>query len=193
MSLSFRTLGITPETDLPVEVILSESFNGRLYGLDDEQIGKVRALRDIVSSYEKATACPGTRILRSSDAVRTLYPLLKNKAREEVAVLFLNADNRVIHSEIVYTGTVNCVNFSPREILAKALSANATGIIIAHNHPSGNPLPGSADIEQTKGLADACKVMDVNFLDHIIICSNSYYSFSEEKSFSVELTDSDEK
>ena len=65
--------------------------------------------------------------------------------------------------------------------MRKALLNNAAGIILFHNHPSGNPKPGPCDIRMTSGLKSACDLMGIRFLDHIIFTDGSYYSFTEEQ------------
>ena len=86
----------------------------------------------------------------------------------------------VLSFEMVFKGSLDAVNISHRDIIAKALSKNATNIIVFHNHPSGCPIPGTADIEHTRMLQKACKMMEMQMLDHIIIGAGSYYSFSDE-------------
>lgn len=76
-------------------------------------------------------------------------------------------------------GLVNASLISPREILIKALLANAVHIVIIHNHPSGSPNPSSKDISVTRILQKAFSLMDIKFADHIIIAGDSYYSFNE--------------
>ena len=67
-----------------------------------------------------------------------------------------------------------------RIILREAINRYASGIILAHNHPSGNCVPSEQDIQITKKLKEACKLMDMNLLDHLIVCDKKYYSFGDE-------------
>lgn len=102
---------------------------------------------------------------------------------EEAWGLFLTNQNTVIAVEMLSKGTLNKTSLDSRTVLRRALLNNAGGIIILHNHPSGNPMPSKSDIEFTKKLHDACELMDIGFLDHLIVSHDSYYSFSDEKEY----------
>ena len=67
-----------------------------------------------------------------------------------------------------------------KKILMPAILQNCSGIIVSHNHPSGSNKPSQTDIDLTKNIKDAAKLIDVNLLDHLILCENSYYSFADE-------------
>ena len=119
------------------------------------------------------------RITNSSDAVSLLYPIFNNLDHEEAWVLFLNADNKVICKEMVTKGTLTSTPLDARVVLKRSLMNNAVSIILAHNHPSGNPYPSDSDIQQTKTLRSACDLLTVNLLDHIIVSDESYFSFAD--------------
>ena len=78
------------------------------------------------------------------------------------------------------SGTVSSCVFDVRSIVMAAVAANASGIIIAHNHPSGNPSPSQADIRQTRCLRDAAALFDIGILDHLVITSDKCFSFCDE-------------
>ncbi len=99
---------------------------------------------------------------------------------ESVYVLFLNKSMRVLGYIRQSYGSIDGCVFDPRLILATALLSASTGIIVAHNHPSGNTQPSMSDETITRKLKDACAVMSINFLDHIIITADSYFSFKDE-------------
>jgi len=185
MQNALRKLGITPDTELSLEIILGESFNGSLYGLSAEQMERISALRDIVASYEKSSVMEICQIRNSSDAARAVYPFMKSMGHEEVMTLFLNSNNDIIHRENIFKGSLREVTISPRDIIARALAVSASGIILIHNHPSGNPLPSAADIRQTEALKKACDAMGISLLDHIIISKGKYYSFSDEQTSEI--------
>lgn len=100
--------------------------------------------------------------------------------QEEVKLLLLNRANIVlgIH-ELSKGGTTGCI-VDIKMVLAIALKCNAHGIIVIHNHPSGNLKPSEADKSLTSKLKKACEIVDVNMLDHLIISKDEYYSFSDE-------------
>lgn len=132
-----------------------------------------------------------TRSLYSSIADR---PLLSTTAQlinylkfamchadvEQVRVIYLNGANRLIRDEILVTGTVNRAPIYPREIVKRALECGATALIVAHNHPSGDPTPSSIDIVATQRLVRACQEMEIVVHDHLIITQSSWTSLKQE-------------
>lgn len=122
-----------------------------------------------------------TQITNSNDAMSILFPEFLNLDHEEAWVVFLNADNRVLCKEMITKGTLTSTPIDARTILRRALLNNAAGIILAHNHPSGNAIPSKSDIDQTKVLRDACNLMSVNLLDHIIVAEDTYFSFASSE------------
>ena len=112
------------------------------------------------------------------DVVAQLTELRHNK-REHFVVLYLNARNQLVHKETISMGTLNANLVHPREVFEPALKHSAAGIMVAHNHPSGDPKPSEDDLEITKRLAEAGKMMGVELLDHVIIAVNNHFSFKE--------------
>jgi DNA repair protein RadC len=100
--------------------------------------------------------------------------------QEEFKILLLNRYNKVIGIFTVSSGGIAGTIADPKIIFGCALKAAASGIILAHNHPSGALQPSHADIDLTKKLKDGGKLLDIQVLDHIIITSDSYYSFADE-------------
>jgi len=118
---------------------------------------------------------------RAAEAV--LHDNLTGLDHEEVWCIFLTGDNSVISLEMLSKGTLSKTSIDNRTVIKRALLNNASGIILLHNHPSGNPSPSVQDIHFTSGLKKACDLMEVRFLDHIIFTENGFFSFSEEKTF----------
>lgn len=102
---------------------------------------------------------------------------LNKKAEEFLYMIALNAKMRPIGVFEVTHGTVNASYITPREIFLRALLCGATGIIIAHNHPSGECDPSKEDMEVTKKVKAAGEIMNVKLLDHVIIADDTYFSF----------------
>jgi len=124
------------------------------------------------------------QIQKSTDAV-DVFKLLFHKEKlglqEQFAVLYLDRNNRVIGCAQLFNGGVSATVVDIRIILAAALKLLATGVLIAHNHPSGNLKPSSEDVKITKKLKGALELMDIVLLDHIILCPEHHYlSMSEE-------------
>ena len=97
--------------------------------------------------------------------------------KEQFRVLFLDKKNRLIADEILGRGTVDRAPVYPREVIKRALDLSATAIILAHNHPSGDPTPSQSDIDMTHKIIDAAKTIGIVVHDHIIIGRNDIASF----------------
>jgi len=119
-------------------------------------------------------------ISNPKDVVAQLTELRQNK-KEHFVVLYLNARNQLVYKETISMGTLDANLVHPREVFEPALKYSAANIMVAHNHPSGDPKPSEDDLEITKRLAEAGKMMGVEVLDHVIIVKNSYFSFKDEK------------
>ena len=112
---------------------------------------------------------------------RIMVPRLKGLPHEECWAIWLNRANYIIGKEMITSGGFSSTTLDTRMIVLKAMEKRARGVIIIHNHPSGNPRPGDADIRQTKALKDALAPMDIDLMDHVIICDDCFYSFADER------------
>ena len=115
-----------------------------------------------------------------------LYPEVRSDSVEKVWVLCLDRKNKLIRHEAVTSGTVSGSLVHPREVFRPAIRHGASAIILAHNHPSGDPTPSTSDLQVTRKVLEASKSLDIDFHDHVIIgepnaCphGNGYYSFSD--------------
>ncbi|AZA87553.1 DNA repair protein [Chryseobacterium shandongense] len=99
---------------------------------------------------------------------------------EEVKILLLNKSNKVLGVYDLSKGGMSSSIIDVKIVLSIALKSLASGIIIVHNHPSGNLSPSKADIDITKKLQSACNLMDIKILDHLIISKDNYYSFTDD-------------
>jgi len=115
----------------------------------------------------------GTQI-RSVEDVLPLLIDIKSKKQEHFITFTIDGANRLIEKRLVSIGTLNTSIVHPREVFADAISDRAAAIIVAHNHPSGTLIPSEADIEVTKRLRDAGKILGINLIDHIIIAENGF-------------------
>lgn len=102
-------------------------------------------------------------------------------ADEQFRVIFLNSQNEIMAEEIVQEGTVNQTVVYPRKVLELALKHKATGLILVHNHPSGNLTPSAADLELTRSLVKASHALNLTVHDHLIISRHGYCSLAEKK------------
>ena len=178
---ALERLGLKLKEQIGLEELLSENFNPQLYSLTRSQEEKISALRDVVAAYVSIREdITGKIITDSQQAAQIAGDRLRRLEHEEFWVAFLNRANVVLSFEMVFKGSLDAVNISHRDTIAKALSKSATNIIVFHNHPSGCPTPGTADIEHTRMLQKACKMMEIGMLDHIIVSPGSYFSFADE-------------
>ena len=115
----------------------------------------------------------------SKDVADIFQPLLSDLSHEEFWVLFLNRSNRVIERMKLSQGGISGTVTDVRIILKKALEYLASGIIVCHNHPSGNLNPSESDSKITRKIKEAGDLMDIQLLDHIIISEKDYYSFAD--------------
>ncbi|MFN4122899.1 MAG: RadC family protein [Flavobacteriales bacterium] len=120
------------------------------------------------------------RITSSRDTFEIVAPHLAELDHEQFWVILLNRANKVTGKSCLSVGGINGTVADTRLILRYALDNLATGIILCHNHPSGNLQPSDADINLTKNVKQAAGWMDINVLDHIIISESGYYSFADE-------------
>ena len=123
----------------------------------------------------------GDMIKNATSAANHLRAFLADYARdvEHFVVIFLNNQNKVITTEVVASGTINSSAVYPRQIAIKALEKEATNVILAHNHPSGETLPSSSDRAVTKKIVASLAFLDICVLDHLILGEN-HYSFSDQ-------------
>jgi len=120
-------------------------------------------------------------IIRSTKDVIAQAVYMRDKTREHLMALFLNARNEMIYKKPMFIGTLNANLVHPREIFQEALKQNATSVILVHNHPSGDPDPSEDDLTITKRIVEAGKIMGIDVLDHVIITKNKTLSFKGQR------------
>ncbi|MBU1137239.1 DNA repair protein RadC [Patescibacteria group bacterium] len=120
-------------------------------------------------------------IIKSVKDVIAQAVYMRNKTREHLLVLFLNARNEMVFKRPMFVGTLNANLVHPREIFEEAVRQNAASIVLVHNHPSGDPEPSEDDLKITRRLSEAGKIMGVDVLDHIILAKTKVFSFKEKK------------
>ena len=106
-----------------------------------------------------------------------LHGTIGHSPTEMFHVLYLDRRNRLIHDETIARGSIDHVPVYPREIARRCITLNASAVIIAHNHPSGDPTPSKADIDMTKQVQKALKALEISLHDHVIIGHSQEISF----------------
>jgi DNA repair protein RadC len=139
---------------------------------------------EIVLSY-RTSVKPSERakIQSSKDAYTLLSNLWDDSTLEfieQFKVMLVNRANKVLGVVTISTGGIAGTVADPKIIFVAALKAGASGIILAHNHPSGNLKPSQADIDLTRKLKDGGRLLEIQVLDHLILTTEAYYSFADE-------------
>ncbi|EPD4731079.1 RadC family protein [Escherichia coli] len=136
-----------------------------------------RTIRRAINLLDKYLRQPGMSVTSSTAARDWLRLQLAGQEREVFMVLYLDNQHRLLESETLFAGSVNQVH--PREVVKSALRFNAAAVVLAHNHPSGDPEPSQCDRNITGRLKEALALVDVNTLDHLVIGSDGIVSFAE--------------
>ena len=129
---------------------------------------------DVAYPAGESVCCP-------RDAVDIARHLIGAQITECLLAIFLDARQRVTGYAEIARGTLNATRFTPRDVLVPALHASAGGLVVAHNHPSGTVDPSRADRQVTVALRDACAMVGIPLLDHIIVTDSAHYSFREDE------------
>jgi DNA repair protein RadC len=132
----------------------------------------------------KTPASQRTKVTSSEDASKAFIAAWEDgtiEHHESFRILLLNRANRALGIAVVSNGGISGTVIDVRQIFQAALKSNCSSIIAAHNHPSGNRQPSDADIQITKKISEAGKIMDIKLLDHLILTpSEGYFSFADE-------------
>ncbi len=126
----------------------------------------------------------GNRIFKMGTVVQ-LFSDLQNETKEKLIGVNLDVKNKIICFEVIAIGSVKSIYSRPMEVVRTSILVNADGIILLHNHPSGDPEPSSDDIKFTQDLKDLTKIMGFKFHDHLIIGIELYYSFTYNDYFKI--------
>ncbi|WP_087642250.1 MULTISPECIES: DNA repair protein RadC [unclassified Enterococcus] len=152
-------------------------------------IGKIKAIElraaiEFGYRIQQSTQMKLGKVSSSYQIAQNLMYELQDFQQEHLVCLYLNTKNEVIKQETVFKGSLNQSVAHPREIFRSAVKYSAARLILAHNHPSGNPVPSESDVHFTQRIQDCGKMMGIEVLDHIIIGEQSYISMREENFFS---------
>ncbi len=150
-----------------------------IHGLGPAKYAQLQAVLELARRALAEELTSGAALSSPKAVVHYLQLLFQGKAYESFVVLFLDVKNRLIEAEEMFRGTLTQASVYPREIVKAALARNAAGVILAHNHPSGEPEPSSADLLLTQTLKQALGLVDVRVLDHIVVAGRRTHSFAE--------------
>ena len=177
-----------------VAIRLSEFFGGslsRLAALDVASLERVPGVGTATAARIAAALELGRRaaiddggpidhVRGPADVFALMGPRLRDVAQEEFHALLLNARHRVVREVLVTRGTVDASLIHPREVFRPAVSEGASGVILVHNHPSGDPTPSAEDRAVTRQLAEAGRALGIPVLDHVVVGRSRYVSLACE-------------
>jgi DNA repair protein RadC len=148
-------------------------------GLGEAKAAQLRAALELGRRLAVATPEDRPVIREARDVARLLQPEMALLDQEQLRILVLNTKNQVIAAPTISSGTVNQSQVRPAEVFRPAIRANATAIIVVHNHPSGDPTPSRDDVRVTADLVEAGRLLDIEVLDHIVIGQGRHASLKE--------------
>lgn len=154
-------------------------------------IGRIKAIElraaiEFGYRIQQSTQLKLGKVSSSYQIAQNLIYELQDFQQEHLVCLYLNTKNEVIKQETVFKGSLNQSVAHPREIFRSAVKYSAARLILAHNHPSGNPTPSESDIHFTQRMQECGKMMGIEVLDHIIIGAQVYISMREENFFAAD-------
>jgi DNA repair protein RadC len=150
-----------------------------LNGITERKAGQLKAIFEL--GRRSIVAPPSERpIVRSAaDAANLLMSDMGTLEQEEVRAIILNNKNHVLRVQTIYIGSLNMVSIRVGELFREAIRLNAAAIIMVHNHPSGDPSPSSEDVMVTHQMVEAGKLVNIDVLDHLVICQSRWVSLKE--------------
>ena len=152
----------------------------RMKGIGPASGARILAAFEIGRRIEMGGESKRIRITSPEDVVKSYFPVLRGLKKEIFKVILLDSGNKIIRDVTISQGTLNASLVHPREVFKTAIDYLAAGIILIHNHPSGESAPSIEDRQITAQLIKAGEIMGIPVLDHIIIGENNYFSFGEK-------------
>lgn len=175
-------LGLKISTDLKLNSLADILQSPRaIYGIGQKKQEKIYALKEILERLLKADKNERIIINKPNDIAKILIPRYRYATQENFIIVLLNTKNEIISINDISTGSLNSSIAEPREVFREVLKYPTFSVILAHNHPSGNPNPSVEDIKITKKLVNAGKILGIDVLDHIIIGDNEFRSLKQDR------------
>lgn len=153
----------------------------KVKGIGKAKAVQIKALFALAKRSFRAKNAPDGQIKNSKDVFDALADLFHGEKKEKLVILLLDAKLCIIHREVVGIGTLTEVLVHPREVFLPAIRFQASSIIVAHNHPSGDPFPSDADLVMTRALKECGEIMSIKLWDHIIFGGGGVFSFKDRR------------
>lgn len=151
----------------------------KIHGIKESKAAQISACFEIARRLESFNSVEKPKISSPEDVYRRLFPRMREQKKEMFIELCLDTKNQILKEEVISVGSLNANVVHPREVFKLALTESAAHIIVAHNHPSGDPAPSREDIEITKKLVETGNIMGIIVLDHVIIGDGRHFSMKE--------------
>jgi DNA repair protein RadC len=148
-------------------------------GLGEAKAIEIKAALELGARLKLGDGSERPAVNSPDDAARLVVDEMSMFEQEHVRLLILDARNRVLDAPDVYVGSVHTAQVRVGELLKPAVRANASSIVLVHNHPSGDPSPSSADVALTRNVREAAKLLDIDFHDHVVIGGGRHVSMRE--------------
>ena len=152
-------------------------------GIDEASVLLLRLVPELHRRYFLSRSRDEKRLTTSADFGRFLLPYFYGARDEMVYLLLLDAAGKVLNCKLIGHGSVNSANVPMRRVVQEALTSNATGVVLAHNHPSGVALPSKEDADLTARLRDTLDALQILLLDHIVVADDDFVSMRESGYF----------
>ena len=152
----------------------------KVKGIGSAKAATLSAAFELVRRIQSQGNITKISFKRSSDVANHFLPLMRDLQKEVFKVLLLNRANRLIKEVTISEGTLEASLVHPRDVFREALLEPAAGVILIHNHPSGNPSPSEEDLRVTKQLVEAGRLLGIKVYDHIILAGEDYRSLADE-------------
>lgn len=165
--------------DLKTLSALSVSELKKFHGIGSARAAQLKAALELARRRKKSDESTAIRFSNSRTVFQHFKDYFQGKQQEEFWVAVLDAKNKLMRKGLITKGTLMGSLVHPREVFHLAIKNLGAGIIILHNHPSGDPEPSPEDLKVTRQICEAGKVLGIPLLDHIIIGSSNYYSFKD--------------
>jgi DNA repair protein RadC len=151
----------------------------KIHGIKESKAAQISACFEIARRLESFNNVEKPKISSPEDVYRRLFPRMREQKKEMFIELCLDTKNQILKEEVISVGSLNANVVHPREVFKLALTESAAHLIVAHNHPSGDPTPSREDIEITKKLVETGNIMGITVLDHVIIGDGRHFSMKE--------------
>lgn len=166
---------------------------GQVPGIGNRNVLGLKLIKAVADRYLALRLAERPVVGNSRELFDYLVHLLQGKDRECFTVVYLDAKNQVTGSDILFEGTLTASAVYPREVVRRAMENKAAAVIFAHNHPSQVPEPSPEDAAITRRLVYACRLLDIQVHEHIVIGGHQYYSFADNGIISAMHADFERK